>query len=362
MAISPIEACDLIRFADVVADRLAATCAEVSRKRGLEREKEWLQTAVDVLDEARKPAVGLIDRARALPELAELRDEFAAALQNAWIDQLEKLIAGITFHVSARAPIIEALFPHLKFQPLRKAPPEVLQKFHRDHQKRLKSGYVTRMLSTDDFAFAGPVLEQIEKAWTEYQSCLSGEAGSPEEMAEARAALVDAGEKIDVAIRQAKSLAEAALVPLPGMFEGSGLAQKMKKRAGRAVIVESVSSDAGDAADENVDSSQPTAEELAELAAVDEESAEDAETPEQQDSAAQDSAALDAVTQDSPEQESTEHEASEQQSAAAVDTAEVTEVSETTAQPADVAPSAPAPKKRKRKAASPSPDAERDQG
>lgn len=233
--LSALEACDLIRFADTFAERLDAVSAELERKAGLEREKGWLQLAQQVLEGARGPTKGLIEDARGLPELAELRADFAGALQNAWVDVLEKLVAGITFHVSSRSPIMEALFPHQKFAPLRKSGRELLEKYQRDFEKRAKSGYVSRMLGSEDFAFAVPVLEQVNRAWADYQSCFSADGMSPEDAAPIRQRLVGAAEALDVAIRQARLLAEAALVPVPGAYDASLLAQKPKKRSGKVV-------------------------------------------------------------------------------------------------------------------------------
>ncbi|MBX5480898.1 MAG: hypothetical protein IRZ16_03460 [Myxococcaceae bacterium] len=238
MALSSIEAVDLLRFAEQFAERLAAATAELSQKRGHEREKGWMEAALAVVDEARRPAAGLLERARGLPELSELRLEFAAALQNAWVDALEKLVAGITFHVSSRSPVIEALFPHQKLPALRKAPREVVEKFQKDFEKRLRTSYVSRMLATEDFAFAGPVIGNIAKAWSEYIQSFSTEGLPPGEAAPIRRELIEGAEAVDQAIRQARLIAEAALLPMRGAFEASGLAMKPKKRAKTATPVE----------------------------------------------------------------------------------------------------------------------------
>lgn len=240
MALSPIEAVDLLRFADVFSERLAAATAELSRKRGLDLEKAWMETALSLVDGARKPAFGLVGRARVLPELSELREEFAASLQNAWIDAFEKLVAGITFHVSARSPLIEALFPHQKFAPLRKAPREVAEKFQKDFEKRMKSGYVSRMLATDDFTFAKPVLEKVAAAWGEFIGSFDAAEISEAEAAPIRAELVDVAERVELSLRQARLLAEAALVPVSGAFEASQLGAKPKKRSKVAAFAAAV--------------------------------------------------------------------------------------------------------------------------
>ncbi len=248
MALTSLEAVDLLRFADLIAERIASAEAELSKKRGLEREKQWLAAAAELLDEARAPGRGLIDRARMLPELTELREELAGSVQNAWVDALEKLLAGITFHISGRAPIIEALFPHQKFPPLRRAPHEVAAKFQADLEKRAKGSYVNRMLSSEDYAFATPVLELIRKSWADYDACFSGGSMSEEEAAPIREALATAVEGLELPLRQARLLAEAALASVAGAFEASGIGAKPRKRAGRAAPETTALAGAEDAA------------------------------------------------------------------------------------------------------------------
>lgn len=233
MPITSLEAVDLLRFADQISDRLAAAQTALEKKRGHDREKAWLADAAKVLNDARSPGAGLVDRARALPELADLRQEFAGSLQGVWVDGLEKLLAGITFHVSSRSPVIESLFPHQKLATLRRAPRDVATKFQRDFEKRAKSSYVARMLGGEDFAFALPVLEQLRSAWADYEACFSGEGLPADEAAPLRESLHQAGERVEGAVRQAKLLAEAALVPFEGLFEEVGLGQKLRKRTGR---------------------------------------------------------------------------------------------------------------------------------
>jgi hypothetical protein len=149
------------------------------------------------------------------------------------VDALEKLLAGVTFHVSSRSPIIEALFPHQKFPPLRRVPHEVAAKYQADFEKRARGGYVNRMLGGPDFAFAAPVLEQIRKSWSDYDACFSGASLSEEEATPIRQALIDAAEGLDLPLRQARLLAEAALSPVSGAFEASGIGARPKKRSAR---------------------------------------------------------------------------------------------------------------------------------
>lgn len=231
MALSPLEAYDLVRFADHLQERLAAAEGELSPKRGLKAEKEWLSTAAALLQAAREPSQGLLEKVRGLPELSEVRDEYGAEFQGQWVDALERLLAGITFHAGNRDPIIEALYPHQKFPALRRADKDALRDYAKELERRLKSSYVSRMLAQPNYAFAAPVLELIAQAWAKWQSAFEGEGMAEELAVELRKELLAAARRLDLAIKQARLLAEAALAPAPGMFEELGLAAKPKKRS-----------------------------------------------------------------------------------------------------------------------------------
>ncbi len=230
MALSPIEAYDLIRFSDLLQDRLAAAEGELSPKRGLKAEKEWLAAASVLLKAAREPVAGLLEKVRGLPELVEVRDEYAAEFQGHWVDALERLLAGITFHAGNRDPIIEALYPHQKFPALRRADKDGVLEYAKELERRMKSSYVSRMLTSPNYAFATPVLEALAAAYAKWQSAFVGEGMSEDQASELRKELVSNAKKLDVAVKQARLLSEAALAPVPGMFEEMGLAAKPKKR------------------------------------------------------------------------------------------------------------------------------------
>ena len=236
----PLASYDLIRFCDQYQERLASAEAELAPKRGLKSEKEWLAISREVLREALGPSAGLLERARRLPELAEVREDFAAVYQGQWVDMLEKLHAGFTFHCGSRDPVIEALFPHVKFAALRKVGPEGTREYAAQLERRLKSSYLTRMLNEPAYAFAAPVLEQVKAAFAQWESAFGGVSASeasdaPEaEFANLRTEMKEAAQRLDRALAQTRLLAEAALVPCEDIFEHAGLAAKPKKRPAKA--------------------------------------------------------------------------------------------------------------------------------
>ncbi|MFL5346503.1 MAG: hypothetical protein ACJ8AT_17100 [Hyalangium sp.] len=253
MSLSTLEAYDLIRFAESFEARLVTANDTLLDKPGLEPEKEWMDTALKLVRTGLAPAPTLLERAKELPEMEEAREEFSFQQQNLWVDALEKLHAGITFCASSRSPVIEALFPHLKFPQLRRAPQEAVDEFAAAYERRLKSSYVTRIFSQDDFSFVRPVVDQVARAYAAWQASLTPAPLSDSQAAPLRAEMISVGSRLDVAVRQARLLAEAALVPVPGAFDSTGLAAKPKRRTGRGLpfgfeesSVEPSAEDAGD--------------------------------------------------------------------------------------------------------------------
>jgi hypothetical protein len=236
MSVSCLEAYDLIRFAEVFESRLAAAEEQLSGKRGLAREKEWMSAALELVRLERVPAPGMLERVRDLPELDEVREEFGAELLNTWVDALEKLHAGITFSAGSRSPVIDALFPHVKFPQLRRASREAVAEYAALYERRLKSSYVTRLLAQDELALVRPVLEQVASAHAQWVALYDPTPLPEEQAAPLREGLVTLGRRLDIAVRQARLLAEAALTPVRDAFDSSGLAIKPKRRPGRGGV------------------------------------------------------------------------------------------------------------------------------
>ncbi|WP_426751440.1 hypothetical protein [Myxococcus sp. Y35] len=263
---STLESYELIRFAEAFEARLAAAGEMLTGRPGLDAEKGWLATALELVRTARAPTAGVLDRVKDLPELEEAREEYAFHQQGLWVDALEKLHAGITFTASSRAPVIEALFPHLKFPQLRRAPREAVLEYATSYERRTKSAYVTRIFAREDFALVRPVMEQVLAAHTAWRTSHEPAPLTQEQENLLREELVTLGRKLDQSLRQARLLAEAALVPVPTVYEAAGLHLKPKRRAGRGL---SLADDTLAGLEEPVDSMEPTEAELAEVAALD---------------------------------------------------------------------------------------------
>jgi hypothetical protein len=115
----------------------------------------------------------------------------------------------------------------------------------------------------------------VATAYSHWQSCFVPVQLPHEQAAPLRAELIALGKNLDLGLRQARCLAEAALAPMPEAFENSGLAAKPRKRAARGLpLQESPEALPAEAPPESeplvADSAEPSAAELADLASFSE--------------------------------------------------------------------------------------------
>lgn len=232
-AMSLPDAFDAVAWSEVLHQRLMKAFTSLSGKPGLKAEKEWLGAAVELLGVAREAIGDTLARATALPELEETREEHAKGLQQAAVDAVERLQAGITFHAGSRSPVLEALYAKLKLPALRRADWKTFEKFCADFEKRLNSGYVKRMVADPAFEFAGPVVTQVRGSFAAWRAALAPKAPAEADAKSLREELVGLAEALELPMRQARLLGEAALAPVKDAVDESGILQKPKRRAGK---------------------------------------------------------------------------------------------------------------------------------
>jgi hypothetical protein len=229
----PLDAYETLKHAELLHGRLVAARETVARARKISREKDWLTVAADLLGVELEGVRRVVESTRMLPDLVDVRLEFAGTLQQRWVDALEKLVAGVTYHAGSRAPLLEALLPHAKFPQLRKCNREAVSAYQADLEKRLKLSYVQRMFTEATYAFAPPCVETVRATYADWHGNFSGESIPPEQAGPLREELCALGERVGVLAAQARLLAEAALLPLPGVFDEHGLGTKPRKRGGK---------------------------------------------------------------------------------------------------------------------------------
>jgi hypothetical protein len=201
--------------AQSLAEKIDRRSREAIGLKGFSREKAWLADAHALLSERIEAMAAPLQAAQRLPELEGERDTFARGPQHAWVDALERLWAGISFHLGRRAPLLEALFPHQKFAALRKPKPEVVRAFQADLERRTKSSYVQRMLADGDAQFALPVLAEVTARFSAWAETLAAPALEGDEAEAAREAVRTTARRLEPAMKQAKHLLEAANLALP---------------------------------------------------------------------------------------------------------------------------------------------------
>lgn len=237
---SLLDAFDAVSHSELLLARLNSAFIELSRKQGLKDEKEWLGAAIERVSAARDGVGDLLTRVMRLPELEAAREEHARTLQNAAVDAVERLQAGITFAGGSRSPLLEAIFGKLKLPVLRRTDREDFEKFCNDFEKRLNSSYAKRMFGEPAFAVVQPAIEQVRQAFAAWKGGFSPEPLGDADAQALRDELDACARRLDLPMRQARLLAEAALSPLKDAYEASGIGAKPKRRTPKPAVTEAI--------------------------------------------------------------------------------------------------------------------------
>jgi hypothetical protein len=228
------EAQDLVTFATHTAERLALASARSEiEPEGRHEERRWLEVAASRVNAALEGVRAALLEAAPLPEFANARKAKSETLANAWADAIESVFDAVVANVSANGPLIEALFPHQRFASLRR-PGSAAQNFWLEFERRAESAYVRRLCGDPEYQFLPPLLEAAKASERAVR-----EAASPRPLPEAQSEALrlnvsTAVESLELALRQARSLAEAAFAATPSTLTELGLDAKPKRRAARA--------------------------------------------------------------------------------------------------------------------------------
>ena len=220
-----LEAFELLVQAEQLGPRLEAAQTALAQLPELADEQTWLASARTRLASAATTGHGaLLDRALRLKDLASVKtSDRGKAMQAAVADEVERLQAAITLAAGARSPLLDTLFLDLKVPALRKCTKAELERFGHEMERRLASSYAQRLLSSDRYAPVVPVVTSFRKALGLWASVfveppLEGDAAdalSDDLLAAARA--------IELPIRQARLLAQAALLPAQDLLDAAGV-------------------------------------------------------------------------------------------------------------------------------------------
>jgi hypothetical protein len=234
MASPLVESFELLVSAEQLAPRLEAAATALAQLPGLDEEKAWLAAARARLGAIRAESHGeLLDRALRLPELEGLKGERGKRLQAAIVEQLERLQAAIAYAGGARSPLLEVVFQNLKIPALRKSSRPELERFCAELERRLASSYARRMFTGEPYVAVAPTVKALEAAIATWRSVFIDPAIDDEAAASLRDELAATGRAVELAVRQARLLAQAALLPVGELFDAAGVVTARPKRRGR---------------------------------------------------------------------------------------------------------------------------------
>lgn len=195
-------------------------------------EQAWLLAAAARLEREIARVQESFVRAALLPEFESERKARLQGLEQALVDSLEGLREGLTRRVGAGNPLVEVLFPHQKFEKLRRNR-ERLQAYMKDFERRRSSTYVSRMCADPEYPFLTGLLSQVAQAKS---AMLAAAAEVPPPNAEQdaiRSELLATASRLLAVLRQARALAEAALAFEPEQLAALGVDYKLRRRAPR---------------------------------------------------------------------------------------------------------------------------------
>ena len=228
------DAQDLSAFAQQARERLTLARAKFDATHDADpEERRWLEIAAQRVTDALERTQATLQDAAPLPEFASARKVKSETLSNAWADAVESVFDAIVANVSANGPLVEALFPHQRFAALRR-PGSSAHNFWLEFERRAESGYVRRLCQDPAYEFLPPLLEAARESERKLREQLT-----PRALPEAKAALLRdavsvAAEGLELALRQARSLVDAAFAATPSVVSELGLDAKLKRRTTRS--------------------------------------------------------------------------------------------------------------------------------
>jgi len=233
-AFSIQDAHDFSAFAAQTLERLAQASLRLSEDEAdVTAERGFIAFATERVSAALEGVRAALEAAQPLPEFANQRKVNREELANAWADAVEAVFDAIVANVSANGPLVEALFPHQRFATLRK-PGNSAQNFWKEFERRAESSYVKRLCADPEYAFLPPLLENARESEQRVRELVTPKPLPEEEQLVLRERVSTAVEKLELAVRQTRALAEAAFAHAPGAVSELGLDAKPKRKTPRA--------------------------------------------------------------------------------------------------------------------------------
>jgi hypothetical protein len=228
------EAQDLVTFATQMLERLALAVGKLDPSSDdLLEERSWLAAGSSRVSARLEDTTTALHEAAELPEFAGVRKLKGEALSNAWADAVEGVFDAIVANVSGNGPLIEALFPHQRFASLRR-PGAAAQNFWLEFERRSESAYVRRLCGDQSYEFLPPLLEAAKETERNLREAMSPKPMPAPKAEKLRERVSAAAEKLELALRQTRSLIEAVFAATPSAVSELGLDTKPKRRVQRS--------------------------------------------------------------------------------------------------------------------------------
>jgi hypothetical protein len=227
------EARELVSFATRCVEALCAAGQRLSPEPELEEERTWLGAAARRVEQRMAGVARAIAAAVALPEFEAERHAQRQALFDAWVDSVEGLLVGISSQLSANSPLCEVLFPHQRFDKLRRGG-TAARTYMSELERRRRTAYIVRLAGEPEYEFFRVLLGRFDDAKVALEEHEQPITLSADELTALRNSVFVAADALRAVLHQARLLADAALSAYPGWFGELGLDAKPKKRAVRS--------------------------------------------------------------------------------------------------------------------------------
>jgi hypothetical protein len=155
----------------------------------------------------------------------------ARALRGEVVDAVERMQAALLSARGPSAPLAEVLFEGTKLPRLRRASSEVFGGFVAELERRLGSSYVARQLEDEIHASVEPRAREVEHALAAWRALDALPGPSPEEAEVLATELLELAARVDSRVRQARLLAEAAVLGAGELLKDLDLSTGPKRRA-----------------------------------------------------------------------------------------------------------------------------------
>jgi hypothetical protein len=224
------EAKELIGFALQIIAGLRSAEHRLSIASEYDEERSWVTAAQRRVQSAVSGVEAALAAAFELPEFEAERQKQGAALFEAWVEAVEGLYLAISSEASPNSPLIEVIFPHQKFDKLRRGG-TAARAYLADVERRRRASYVLRLGSEPEYAFSKAPFARLEEAKAAHERHERPIELAPEDETALRDTVRVASDELRAVLHQARLLAEAALNAMPGGLAELGLDAKPRKRA-----------------------------------------------------------------------------------------------------------------------------------